>query len=61
MARIELADGDADETERLFQLAPHVSGPATALSWAVYEKSQLRVRLRELMRMRIAQINECHI
>ncbi len=61
MARIELTAGDADETERLFQLAPHVSGPATALSWAVYEKSQLHVRLRELMRMRIAQINECHI
>ncbi len=61
MARIDLAPGDADETERLFKLAPHVSGPAAALSWAVYEKSQLPVRLRELMRMRIAQINDCHI
>jgi hypothetical protein len=38
-----------------------VSGPAAALAWAVYEKSQLSVRLRELMRMRIAQINECHV
>ena len=61
MARIELVPGDEEETARLFQLAPHVSGPAAALSWAVYEKSQLPVRLRELMRMRIAQINDCHV
>ena len=61
MARIRLAPGDAEETQRLFQLAPHVSGPAAALSWAVYDDSRLSVRLRELMRMRIAQINECHV
>ncbi len=61
MARIRLAPGDAEETQRLFQLAPHVSGPAAALSWAVYDESRLSVRLRELMRMRIAQINECHV
>ncbi len=61
MARIRLAPGDAEETQRLFELAPHVSGPAAALSWAVYDDSRLSVRLRELMRMRIAQINECHI
>ncbi len=61
MARIRLAPGDAEETQRLFELAPHVSGPAAALSWAVYDHSKLSVRLRELMRMRIAQINECHV
>ena len=61
MARIDLTPGDADETQRLFQMAPHVSGPAAALSLAVYAKSKLPVRLRELMRMRIAQINDCHI
>ena len=61
MARIRLADGDGEETQRLFALAPHVSGAAGALSWAVYDKSHLSVRLRELMRMRIAEINECHI
>jgi alkylhydroperoxidase family enzyme len=61
MARIELLPGEGDETARLFNLAPHVSEPAAALSWAVYEKSQLPVRLRELMRMRIAQINDCHV
>ncbi len=61
MARIRLAPGDAEETQRLFELAPHVGGPATALAWAVYDDSHLSVRLRELMRMRIAQINECHV
>ncbi len=61
MARIQLASGDTEETQRLFELAPHVSAPAAALSFAIYEKSQLPVRLRELMRMRIAQINECHV
>ncbi|MCE2391188.1 MAG: carboxymuconolactone decarboxylase family protein [Proteobacteria bacterium] len=61
MARIDLVPGDSEETERLFRWAPHVSGPASALSWAVYDKSRLPVRLRELMRMRIAQINQCHV
>lgn len=61
MARIRLASGDAEETQRLFELAPHVGGPAAALAWAVYDDSRLSVRLRELMRMRIAQINECHV
>jgi hypothetical protein len=61
MARIELVPGDGDEPGRLFRHAPHVSGAAAALSWTVYEQSKLPVRLRELMRMRIAQINHCHV
>ena len=61
MARIELAPGEGEETERLFKLAPHVSKSAAALSWTVYDDSKLPVRLRELMRMRIAQINDCHV
>ena len=61
MARIELLPGDEEEPARLFRHAPHVRGAAAALSWAVYEKSLLSVRLRELMRMRIAQINQCHV
>ncbi len=61
MARVRLAPGEGEETERLFGMAPHVGGPASALAGAIYERSQLPVRLRELMRMRIAQINECHV
>jgi len=61
MARVRLTPGDTEETQRLFELAPHVGAPAAALAWAVYDASRLSVRLRELMRMRIAQINECHV
>jgi alkylhydroperoxidase family enzyme len=61
MARIELVPGDEAEPARLFRHAPHVSAAAAALSAAVYDQSKLSVRLRELMRMRIAQINHCHV
>jgi alkylhydroperoxidase family enzyme len=61
MARIRIPPGQGDEAGRLFRHAPHVSGAAAALSAAVYEQSKLSVRLRELMRMRIAQINRCHV
>jgi hypothetical protein len=40
-------------------LAPEIAGPAGAFSEAVYTKSSLSIRLRELLRMRIAQINQC--
>ena len=61
MARIRLAPGDGDELSRLFPMVPHVGEAASALSGAVYQRSNLPVRLRELMRMRIAQINDCFI
>jgi alkylhydroperoxidase family enzyme len=61
MARIRIPPGEGDEAGRLFRQAPHVSAAAAALSTAVYEKSKLSVRLRELMRMRIAQINHCSV
>ena len=32
-----------------------------AMSEAVYEKSSLDIRVREVARMRIAQLNECHV
>jgi len=59
MARITLPEGDFEEPYRLFMLAPAISGPAGAYSDAVYNKSTLSVRLRELLRIRIAQINQC--
>ena len=61
MARIRLAPGDGDELDRLFTLVPHVGEPAAAVAFAIYERSALPVRLRELMRMRIAQINDCSV
>lgn len=59
MARIELPAGDLDEIYRLFTLAPHLSGPAGAFSEAIYTKATLSTRLRELVRMRIADLNQC--
>lgn len=59
MARITLPEGDFEEPYRLFMMASAVSGPAGAYSDAVYNKSTLSVRLRELLRIRIAQINQC--
>ena len=59
MARITLPPGDFEEPYRLFMMAPAIAGPASAFSVAVYNKSSLSVRLRELLRMRIAQINQC--
>ena len=61
MAHVKLPEGEGLEPERLFQLAPHVTAPAGALSAAVYANSRLPIRIRELMRMRIAQINDCSV
>jgi alkylhydroperoxidase family enzyme len=61
MAHVQIPAGDGTEPERLFQLAPHVTSAASALSGAVYSQSTLAPRVRELMRMRIAQINDCSV
>lgn len=61
MARVKLPEGEGEEVERLFQMAPHVTTAASGLSAAVYGQSQLAPRVRELMRMRIAQINDCSV
>ena len=61
MAHVEIPPGPGEEVTRLFDLAPHVTNAASALSAAVYGDSKLAPRLRELMRMRIAQINDCSV
>ena len=61
MARIDIPAGEAEEYQRLWQLAPQVGKAARHYSAAVYSESKLPVRLRELLRMRIALINECHL
>ena len=59
--RIELPDGDEDEVVRLFTLNPDMGMVAAAFSGKVYEKSTLDIRERELVRMRIARINDCTV
>jgi len=61
MARIEVPDGEGTEAARLFRLAPHLGEGLRAMTTAVYEKCSIPVREREAMRMRIAQLNQCHV
>lgn len=61
MARIEVPDGDGKEAGRLFRLAPHLGEGMHAMMVAAYEKASIPVREREAMRMRIAQLNRCHV
>lgn len=61
MARIDIPDGDGREASRLWQLAPYMGEALHAMSTAVYEQSSLAIREREVARMRIAQLNECHV
>ena len=61
MTRIKLPDGDAEDLYRLWSINPDLTGPASALSAAVYGSDLVPVRTRELMRKRIAEINVCSI
>ena len=61
MARISVPPGEGEELYRLWGMNPELSGPAGALSAAVYASDLVSVRIRELMRSRIAQINVCDI
>jgi alkylhydroperoxidase family enzyme len=61
MARIEVPEGDGLEASRIWKRAPHLGAGLAAMSEAVYERSSLPVREREVARIRIAQLNECHV
>lgn len=61
MARIAIPDGELPERYRLFGLQPAMGKALAGLSQAIYEKSITGLRVREAVRMRIAQINQCQI
>lgn len=61
MARVDIPDGEGIEMYRLWSLAPAMAGAVGALGDAVYTDSSLPVRVREVARMRIAQINDCDL
>ena len=61
MPRIAIPEGKSDPEVRMWKLRPEMGIGAGTLSHAVYEQSILPVRVRELARMRIAQINDCAI
>ena len=61
MARVEVPDGDGREASRIWQLAPHIGAGLHAMGTAMYEQCSIPIREREAMRMRIAQLNQCHV
>lgn len=61
MARIEVPDGDGLERRRMWELSPALGVALGGMTDAVYTKTSLDVRVREVARMRVAQINRCHI
>ena len=61
MARLDVPEGEGMEASRVWKLAPNLRDGMTAMSQAIYEKSSLPIREREVARMRIAQLNECHV
>nr|MDT0664621.1 carboxymuconolactone decarboxylase family protein [Micromonospora sp. DSM 115978] len=60
MARIDLPARDGLEVGRALALVPHFAAVAAEYEKAV-ARSPLDRRLHELVRMRIAQINECTV
>jgi AhpD family alkylhydroperoxidase len=60
MARIELPAGEEPEVMRALALRPQLAAGVTAYDQAVWG-STLDWRLHELVRMRVAQINECTV
>jgi AhpD family alkylhydroperoxidase len=60
MARIELPEGDDLDVLKAFALRPGLAAGASAYDQAVWA-STLDWRLHELVRMRVAQINECTV
>lgn len=60
MARIPLPHGEGLEVVKAFSLAPTVAAGAQAYDSAVWQSS-LDWRVHELVRMRVAQINECTV
>lgn len=60
MARIDLPEGDGLDVMKAFALRPELAAGANAYDQAVWN-STLDWRLHELVRMRIAQINQCTV
>ena len=61
MARINVPEGSGLERRRVWKLQPDVGMSMGAAANALYTKISLDVRVREIARMRVAQINQCHI
>lgn len=61
MARIDIPDGPGLERIRLLMMQPDIAIGMGAYSSAVYEKTSLPPRVREVARLRIAAANGCPV
>ena len=61
MARITVPEGDGGELIQVWSLSPELGAAVGALSAAVYGDRLVTPRVREVARMRIAQINGCNV
>ena len=61
MARIAIPEGEGLERSRMWALQANVAKGSGIAGTARYTQISLDTRVREVARMRIAQINECHI
>ena len=61
MARIDVPDGPGLERIRLLMMQPDVAIGMGAYSSAIYEKTSLPPRVREVARLRIAAANGCPV
>jgi AhpD family alkylhydroperoxidase len=61
VARIDVPEGDGPEALRIWSLRPEMAEGVGRITEAVYWKSALPAREREVARMRIAQINDCPV
>jgi AhpD family alkylhydroperoxidase len=61
MARIDVPDGDGLERERLLMMQLDVAIGMGAFAQAVYEKTSLPAREREIARLRVAVANGCPV
>jgi len=61
MARITIPEGDGGELVQVWSLSPELGMAVGNLSAAVYGERLVSPRVREVARMRIAQINGCNI
>lgn len=62
MARINVPDGEGLERSRLWQLVqPDIARGIGITGKALYTQISLDTRIREIARMRVAQVNQCHI
>src|SRR3954454_14662177 len=59
MARLDVPDGPGGEAAMIWTLRPELGGMVERMIRGVYEQSVLPAAEREVVRMRIAQLNDC--